>query len=123
DVIPVALSLYNSPRRYALLVGSGISRDTGIFTASEITDDMIRQIAGDNLRTGQNPQDWYKETHDDKAPTFTSIFGDHGKSEEDRTAILRQYFEPVDTDKKPLKIEPTPAHMCIARLVRDGIIS
>lgn len=123
DVIPIALALYNSPRRYALLVGSGISRDTGIFTASEITDDIIRQIAGNKIQPGQKPQDWYKETHEGRAPTFTSLFGDLPNSKEDRTAILRQYFEPLDRDKKPLIIEPTLAHMSIARLVRDGIIS
>lgn len=123
DVIPVALALYNSPRRYALLIGSGISRDTGIFTASEITDDIIRQIAGNKIQSGQKPQDWYKETHEDRAPTFSSLFGELTKSDEDRTAILRQYFEPVDSNKKPLIIEPTPAHLSIARLVRDGIIS
>lgn len=123
DVLPAALALHNSPRRYALLVGSGISRDTGIFTAKEITDDLIKQIAGNKIKTGQKPQDWYKETHDSKAPTFTGLFDELAKSKEDRTAILRPYFEPKERDGKPSKVEPTPAHMSIARLVRDGVIS
>jgi hypothetical protein len=115
-VIPAALALHNSPRRYALLLGSGISRDTGILTAGEITDDLIRQIAGDKIQPGQKPQDWYKETHDGRAPTFTSLFSELAKSGEDRKAILRQYFELEG-------IEPTPAHMSIARLVKSGVIS
>lgn len=116
EVIPAALALHYSPRRYALLLGSGISRDTGILTAGEITDDLIRQIAGEKIKSGQEPQDWYKETHGGRAPTFTSLFSEVAKSEEDRKAILRQYFELEG-------IEPTPAHMSIARLVRDGVIS
>ncbi|MFA6331423.1 MAG: SIR2 family protein [Methanoregula sp.] len=123
EVIPVAFALHHSPRRYALLVGSGISRDTGIFTAGEITDDLIRKVAGKKIKPGQKPQDWYKEAHEGRAPTFTSLFDELAKSKDDRTAILRPYFEPEDKDGKPLKIEPTSAHMSIARLVRDGIIS
>lgn len=123
EVIPVAFALYHSPRRYALLVGSGISRDTEILTAGEITDDLIKQIAGNKIKSGQKPQDWYKETHDSKAPTFTSLFDELARSKEDRTAILRPYFEPKDKGGKLLKVEPTPAHLSIARLVRDGVIS
>jgi len=122
EVIPIAFALHHSPRRYALLVGSGISRDTGILTAGEITDDLIRKIAGDKIKTGQNPQGWYKETHEGRAPTFTSLFAELAKSKEDRTAILRPYFEPADKEGKPQKIEPTPAHWNIAHLVRDGVI-
>lgn len=122
EVIPVAFALHHSPRRYALLVGSGISRDTGILTAGEITDDLIIKIAGDKIKPGQKPQDWYTEMHEGRAPTFTSLFAELAKSNEDRSAILRPYFEPVDKDGKPQKIEPTPAHRSIARLVRDGVI-
>jgi len=122
EVIPVAFALHHSPRRYALLVGSGISRDTGILTAGEITDDLIIKIAGDKIKPGQKPQDWYTEMHEGRAPTFTSLFAELAKSNEDRSAILRPYFEPVDKDDKPQKIEPTPAHRSIARLVRDGVI-
>lgn len=123
EVIPVAFALHNSPRRYALLVGSGISRDTGILTAGEITDDLIRQIAGKKIKSGQDPQDWYKETHGGRAPTFTGLFDELAKSKEDRVAILRQYFEPKGKDGNPIRVEPTPAHLTIARLVKDGIIS
>lgn len=123
EVIPAAFALHNSPRRYALLLGSGISRDTGILTAIEITDDLIKQIAGGNLPAGKKPQDWYQETHEGRPPTFTALFDELAKSKEDRTAILRQYFEPKDKEGKPVRIEPTPAHQTIARLVRDGIIS
>ncbi len=123
EVIPVALALHNSPRRYALLVGSGISQEAGIPTAGDITDDLIRQIAGKGIKSGQNPQDWYKETHDGRAPTFSRLFDELAKSDDDRKAILSRYFEPDITPDQPPKITPTPAHVSIARLVRDGIIS
>lgn len=123
EVIPAAFALHNSRRRYALLLGSGISRDTGILTAGEITDDLIRQIAGGKIIAGQKPQDWYKETHDGIAPTFTGLFDELARSKEDRSAILRQYFELADKDGKPVKVEPTPTQLIIARLVKTGIIS
>jgi len=117
EIIPIAFALNNSRRRYALLVGSGISQDAGIPTASEITDDLIQQIAGKQIKRGQKPQDWYKDRHKGKEPTFASLFEEIAPSEKDRAGILNQFFEP---DKK---IEPTEAHLCIARLVKDGIIN
>jgi hypothetical protein len=123
EILPAALALHNSPRRYALLLGSGLSRDTGILTAREITDDLICQMAGDQIKRHQRPQEWYKETHSGAAPTFTNLFADLAPSDDDRKAILRQYFEPKGSDGQPQKIEPTPAHMSIARLVKEGIIS
>ncbi len=120
-VIPVALAMYHSPRRYALLVGSGISRDTRIFTAGEITDDLIRKIAGKTFKGNQKPQDWYNETKG-HSPTFTGLLKEFAHTPDDRTAILRPYFEPIENGK-PVKVEPTQAHVSIARLVRDGIIS
>lgn len=123
EILPAALALHNSPRRYALLLGSGLSRDTGILTAGEITDDLICQMAGDQIKHQQKPQDWYRETHNGTAPTFTNLFADLAPSDDDRKAILRQYFEPKGSEGKSQKIEPTPAHMSIARLVKDGVIS
>lgn len=123
EVIPVALALHNSPRRYALLVGSGISQAAGIPTAEDITDDLIRQIAGKEIKSGQTPQDWYKETHEGKSPTFSRLLDEVARSDEDRKAILSHCFEPDDAPGKPRKIGPTSAHLTIARLVRDGIIS
>lgn len=124
EVIPLAFAMHHSPRRYALLVGSGISRDTGILTAAEITDDLICQIAAlhHNKISDQKPVDWYLKEFGSN-PTFTGLFSHLAKSKDDQIAILRPYFEPKDSDGKPQKIEPTPAHMSIARLVRDGIIS
>ncbi|MFA7304302.1 MAG: hypothetical protein WC015_07325, partial [Methanoregula sp.] len=84
EILPAALALHNSPRRYALLLGSGLSRDTGIRTAVEITDDLICQMAGDRINRHQNPEDWYKETHGGVAPTFTGLFSELSKSGEDQ---------------------------------------
>jgi len=122
EVIPVAFAMYHSPRRYALLVGSGISRDAEIPTAYEITDAFIRRIAGDRLKGNQKPQEWYEETYKGRSPTFTGLLDELTKSPEDRTAFLREYFEPKDREGNPIKVEPTPAHRSIARLVKDGII-
>lgn len=122
EVIPVAFAMYQSPRRYALLVGSGISKDAGIPTAYEITDALIRRIAGDKLKSSQKPQEWYKDTHNGRLPTFTGLLDEFTSSPEDRTAFLREYFEPKDREGNSIKVEPTPAHRSIAHLVKAGII-
>jgi hypothetical protein len=123
EILPAALALHNSPRRYALLLGSGLSRDTGIRTAVEITDDLICQMAGDRINRHQNPEDWYKETHGGVAPTFTGLFSELSKSGEDQEAVLKPYFELKDNEGNFQKIEPTLAHEAIARLVKSGLIS
>jgi len=123
EILPAALALHNSPRRYALLLGSGLSRDTGIRTAVEITDDIIRQMAGDRIKRHQKPEDWYKETHGGVAPTFTGLFRELSTSGEDQEAALKPYFELKDNEGNFQKIGPTLAHEAIARLVKSGLIS
>ncbi|GAH79535.1 unnamed protein product, partial [marine sediment metagenome] len=44
-IIKLAFTMYSSPGVYALLLGSGISRDAGIPTGWEITLDLIKNIA------------------------------------------------------------------------------
>jgi len=123
EVLPAAFALHNSPRRYALLVGSGISQVTGIFTAREITDDILLQAAGEKIIPPQKPIDWYRETHGNAEPTFTGLFEEYAQSPGDREAFLRQYFEPSEKNGNAPVTTPTPAHMSIAHLVRDGVIS
>jgi hypothetical protein len=117
DVLPAAFAVVQSPKRYALLLGSGISRDAGILTGGEITRDRIRQIAnGLEEPIEGKPEDWYQERYDTE-PTFSGLF--NGPSTpEDREAALHEYF--VVEGSVP---QPTKAHRTIARMVKEGLIS
>ena len=117
DVLPAAFAVVQSPKRYALLLGSGISRDAGILTGGEITRDRIRQIAnGLEEPIEGKPEDWYQQKYGTE-PTFSDLF--NGPSTpEDREAALHEYF--VVEGSVP---QPTKAHRTIARMVKEGLIS
>ena len=46
-VVPVAYGMHASPKRYALLPGTGISVAAGLPTASDVSGDMILATAGE----------------------------------------------------------------------------
>jgi len=117
DVLPAAFAVVQSPKRYALLLGSGISRDAGIPTGWEITKDRIQKIAyGLGEPIEGKPEDWYQKRYGPK-PTFSDLF--NGPSTpEDREAALREYFTVGGAIP-----QPTEAHRTIARMVKEGLIS
>ena len=117
DVLPAAFAIVQSPKRYALLLGSGVSQSAGIRTGKEITQDRIRKIAHGLGETIEGkPGDWYQQKHGTK-PTFSNLFNKSG-TPEDQEAALREYFT-VDGAIP----QPTEAHRTIARMVKEGLIS
>lgn len=117
ELLPAAFAVMQSPKRYALLLGSGISKDAGIPTGGEIAEDKIKQIAnGLEGKKPSDPESWYKK-HYGKKPTFSRLF-DGSVTAEDREASLKEYF--IVDGEIP---QPTDAHKVIARLVKQGLIS
>ncbi len=117
DVLPAAFAIVQSPKRYALLLGSGISRAAGIKTGWEITRDRIRKIAhGLGEVIEGEPEDWYKQKYGNE-PTFSSLFNGVD-TPEDREAALQEYFTADGAIP-----QPTWAHRTIARMVEEGLIS
>ena len=55
-IIKLAITMYSSPGVYALLLGSGISRDTGILTGWEVTLDLIKKIAAIEKEEPKDPE-------------------------------------------------------------------
>lgn len=122
DITSMAYSIQSSKGIYALLLGSGISRNAGIPTGWEITIDLIQQISV--LKTGEtvnNPEKWYVETYG-KNPDYSEILELLAKTSAERSQLLRQYFEPsIENDELKIK-EPTVAHEIIAGLIKKGFI-
>lgn len=117
DVLPAAFAVVQSPKRYALLLGSGISRDAGIKTGREITSDRIQKIAHGLGETIEGePEGWYQQKYGTE-PTFSNLFKGVD-TPEDREAALREYF--VVDGAIP---QPTKAHRTIAQMVKEGLIS
>src|SRR4051812_1801319 len=58
----LAFSVYSGKGTHAILVGSGISRTSGIPTGWEIILDLIRKVAAiEGKECGEDPAAWYKE--------------------------------------------------------------
>jgi hypothetical protein len=120
-IIKLAFTMYSSPGVYALLLGSGISRDAGIPTGWEITLDLIKKIAATEKEKPKDFEKWYQERYNE-SPDYTKLLKKLTITPTDRANLLRSYFKPTTEEKEDnLKI-PTLAHKCIAILVKYGYI-
>ena len=120
-IIKLAFTIYSSPGVYALLLGSGISRDAGILTGWEVTLDLIRKIAVTEKEKPKDFEKWYQERYHE-SPDYTKLLKKLTITPTDRANLLRSYFEPkVEEREAGLKI-PTLAHKCIAILIKYGYI-
>ncbi|MBP7299165.1 SIR2 family protein [Methanoculleus sp. 10] len=127
-VVPVAYAMHASPKRYALLLGAGISVAAGLPTASDASGNMILAIAGGRgkkVERGENNKvclAWFEEAFGEPA-TFQRLMQELGISEENRKDGLKRFIYKTDENGDPVPGIPTEAHRAIARLVKSGVIS
>lgn len=121
SIISLACSMYAKKGVYALLLGSGISRASGIPTGWEITLDLIKKmmVLHGEVETN-NPENWYIEKYKNQ-PDYSDILAELAKTSVERNNLLRSYFEPLD-DPDDMYGKPTKAHRAIAQLIKDGYI-
>lgn len=121
-ILSLAFSVHSNKGVYALLIGSGVSRSSGIPTGWEIILDLSRKLAhlkGENCEP--DPVAWYRDTFGED-PDYARLIQQIAKSPAERTSLLRSYFEPTEEERQQgLKI-PTKAHTAIARLVASGYL-
>lgn len=127
-VVPVAYAMHASPKRYALLLGAGISVAAGLPTASDASGNMILAVArgrGEQVERGKDNEvclAWFKDTFGEPA-TFQRLMKELGISEGNRKDGLKPFIYQTDEDGNPVPGIPTEAHRAIARLVKSGMIS
>ena len=118
-----SFAVHNAKGVYALLLGSGISRAANVPTGWEVTLDLIRRIAATlNESEGcqNNPEEWYRSRFKSD-PDYSSLLEQLAISPAERTALLARYFDGTgDSDGEPL--QPTKAHVAIAKMVSRGYI-
>jgi hypothetical protein len=69
----LAFSLYSGKGVHALLLGSGISRSSGIPMGWEIVLDLIRKVAAiEGQECGDDLAAWYVQTYE-KEPSYTEL--------------------------------------------------
>ncbi|MBZ0181512.1 MAG: SIR2 family protein [Melioribacteraceae bacterium] len=121
-ILSLVFSFANNKGAYALLLGSGISRPSGIPTGWEIVLDLIKKLAQLNDETiDTSPEKWYVQKFNE-APNYSFLLNEVFKTSSERNNFLKQYFEPTDTEKEQGLKVPTKAHTSIAKLVKHGFV-
>ena len=118
----IAFSIFSNKGVYALFLGAGVSKSSGILTGWGIVLDLIEKLA--NIKKEEctpNPEEWFKLKYGEE-PNYSTILAKLVKTSSERVNFLRSYFEPSTEElEQGLKL-PTPAHKAIARLVKSGYI-
>ena len=107
---------------YALLLGSGVSRSSGVLTGWDIVQDLIKKLAhlkGEMCEP--DPDTWFRKTFN-LEPEYSEVLDEIAKSPSERAQLLRRYFEPTEEERADGKKQPTRAHRAIAELVSKGYI-
>ena len=121
-MVSLSFSVYSNKGAYALLLGSGISRSSGIPTGWEVVLDLIRKIAileGENCEP--DPTEWFKQKFQ-ADPDYSKLLDEISKTPTERQQLLRGYFEPTEDERAQELKAPSDAHKSIAQLVASGYL-
>ncbi len=121
-MLKLAISMHSNPGVYALLIGSGVSKDAGIPTGWEIVLDLINRLAilkGED--TQKEPDKWYNNKYG-KVPRYDELLNRLTTTSSERMKLLRPYFEPSEEEREQGLKAPTEAHRAIAKLVSYGFV-
>lgn len=121
-ILSLAVSMQSNKGVYALLIGSGVSRSSGIPTGWEIVQDLIKRLAA--LREepcGPDPDTWFRNTFNFE-PEYSELLDNLAKTPAERQQLLRAYFEPTEEEREQGLKKPSQAHRAIADLVSKGYI-
>jgi hypothetical protein len=119
-LLSLAYSMHAGKGIYALLLGSGLSRASGIPTGYEIVLDLIRKLAVlTNEDCEPDPEAWYRARFNEE-PDYSGLLDQIAKSPAERQQLLRSYFEPNNEEREQGLKMPTEGHKAIAALIASG---
>lgn len=108
-LISLAFAMHAKKGAYALLLGSGVSRASGIPTGWEVVLELIRKVAKlSDEDCGSDPEAWFKMKFGD-SPNYRKLLGSLSKTAIERQQILRGYFEPTEEERASNLKVPTAA--------------
>ncbi len=120
--LSLAISMHSNKGVYALLVGSGISRASGIPTGWEVSQELIRRVARIKREDcGANPDDWFRKTFG-LEPGYSEVLEQVTGTPTERSQLLRTFMEPTPEERLQGFKLPTVAHNRIASLVSRGYV-
>ena len=118
----LAFSIQSNPGVYAVLIGSGVSRATGIPTGWEVTLDLVRKLAAVHQEAPEpDPETWFANKFGTD-PDYSDLLDQIAKTQAERQQLLRAYFEPTEEERVAGEKAPTVAHHAIAALAADGFV-
>lgn len=120
-MLGLAISMCSSKGLYAALLGSGVSRPSGVPTGWEIVQDLIRRVAHLHGDDPPDPEQWFTKRYSAE-PDYSELIDELAHSPVDRTKLLQSYFEPTEQDRSEGRKLPTQAHRAIAELVAKEYI-
>lgn len=121
-MISLAMAMHSNPGVYAVLLGSGVSRAARIPTGWEMVLELIRKVAHlaqENCEP--KPEVWYEEKYG-KKPTYSGLLEVLGNTGEERSTLLKKYFEPTEEDMENGGKQPTKAHHALAQMVKQKYV-
>ena len=109
-ILRLAVAMQSSKGVYALLIGSGVSRGSGIPTGWEVIVDLVRKLAHLKGETcDPDPEAWYRSQTGGE-PDYSDILDQLTLTSAERVQLLRSYFEPSEDDREQGRKAPSPAH-------------
>jgi len=118
----LSFAVYSNKGAYALLLGSGVSRSSGIPTGWEVVLDLIKKVAAlEGEDCEPDPAEWYRGKKQTE-PYYSHLLDGVAKTATERQQLLRGYFEPTNEEREQGFKLPSAAHQAIARLVVSGHI-
>jgi hypothetical protein len=122
SILTLAVSIQSNKGVFALLLGSGISRSSGIPTGWEVAQYLIRRLAkAKNEECEPDPSAWFRKTFN-LEPDYSQILGQMAGTSAERGQLLQPFFEPTEAEKEDGLKQPTLAHQSIAGLIAHGYI-
>ncbi len=118
----LAFSIFSNKGTYALLLGAGISRPSGIPSGWDIVLDLLRKLAVQNREKDiTDYEEWYHIKYG-KLVDYSTLLGELVQTPTERVNLMKPYFEPTDEERESHMKEPTKAHRAIARMAKKGYI-
>ncbi len=116
-LLGLSFNLHSQKGGYALLIGSGVSRNASIPTGWEVTLDLISKLAALCEETCEGSEvDWYLAKYE-KEPVYSEVLSEIAPTSAAHQRLLKNYFEPNEQEREDGDKLPTAAHNSIAKLV------
>ena len=121
-MLALAHTIVSSPGVLALLLGSGVSRASGIPTGWEVTLGLVRDLAAlQGEDAGADPATWYRAATGQE-PDYSALLEQLARATGERRNLLERFFEPTAEEREEGLKRPTEAHRVVARLMARGYV-